>query len=65
MGLLMGVPYLKRDLVALGSMAEYDEPLRCTIRDKRQAIAYLVIFLSGIGFGLVLWCQENLVLEEV
>ena len=55
--MVMGVPRLKFDLLALGRLTEYQAPPRRQLRVQRQSVAYLMGDTSGLGFGLVLWCQ--------
>ena len=58
------VPRLKFYLLALGRITEYQSPPWRQLSLQRQAVAYLMVDASGLGFGLVLWSQEQLVSES-
>ena len=53
--LVMKVPPLKFDLLALGRLTEDQTPQLRQLRSQRQAVAYLMGNASGLGFGSVLW----------
>ena len=61
--LVMGVPRLEFDLLALVRISEYQTPLRRQLREQGQAVAYLMRYASGLVFGLVLWFQGKIVSE--
>ena len=61
--LVRGVPFLRNYLEALKLLTEGEVyPRRC-LRVMRQAVAYLMVDASGLGFGSVMWSQRRLVLE--
>ena len=62
--LVMGVPPLEFDLIALGRLTEDQTPPQRQLRAQRQADAYIMGDASGLGFGLVLWGQGKLVSES-
>ena len=60
----MGVNLLKYELLALGRLTEYLTLPRRQLRSQIQAVAYLMVDASGLGFGLMIWGEEKLVLES-
>ena len=62
--LVMGVPRLKFDLLALGRLTEDQTPLRRQLWVQKQAVAYLMVDAIGSGLGLVLLGQVQLVSES-
>ena len=61
-GLGMGCSAIEGGLYALGILTEDRVPPRKHIRAKGQTVDYFMVNASRIGFGLVLWCQNKLVL---
>ena len=53
--LLMGFPHLKVYLLALVRLTEEQAPLRRQLRAQIQAVAYIMVDVSGLGFGPVIW----------
>ena len=62
--LVMGVTRLKFYLLALGRLTEDQAQPRKKLRVQRQAVAYLIGYASGLGFGSVLLGQGKLVSES-
>ena len=62
--LVMGVPCLKFYLLVMGRLTEDQEPPWRQLMTQRQAVAYLMGYASGLGFGSVLWVQGKLVSES-
>ena len=53
--LFMVVPQLNLYLLSLGRLTDDQAPLQIQLRTQRQAVAYLMVDVSGLGFGLVIW----------
>ena len=60
----MGVLRLKLYLLALGRLTDDQAPTRRQLRAQIQAVAYLMGYASGLGFGVVLWVQGEMVSES-
>ena len=59
--LVKDITRLKEDLKALRNMTEEEEPPRLQIRETIQAVAYLMVDSSRLGFVSVMWFQRRLV----
>ena len=55
---------MKLDLLDLGRLPEDQAPPQRQLRLQKQAVAYLMGYTSGLGFGLVLWGQGKRVSES-
>ena len=62
--LVVGVPQLKCDLLALVILTEQQTPPRRQLMAQRQAVAYILGDASGLVFRLMLWVQGKLVSES-
>ena len=62
--LVMGVPRLKFDLIAMGILNEYQTVPQRKLREQRLAVTYIMGDASALRFGLVLWGQGKLVSES-
>ena len=62
--LVVGVPQLKCDLLALVILTEDQAPLRIKLRAQIQAVAYIMGDVSGLGFGPVIWGEGKFVSES-
>ena len=59
--LLKRVPCMGYDIIALRKLTEVEKHPRRQLRAGIQAVTYLMVDSSGIGFGSVLWGQGGLV----
>ena len=62
--MVIGVPRLGGDLLALGMLTKDNEPPQRKLRAQGQLFAYLMGYASGICFGSVFWGQERIILES-
>ena len=56
---IWGVPRLKVYLDDLGMLTEHRRTPLIHIMSKRQAVSYIMGYLSVLGFGSVLWCKKS------
>ena len=52
---MIGVTWLIQNLLALLIFAKYPGTPQRQLRSKRQAVAYLMGYVSDVVFGSVLW----------
>ena len=58
---MKGVLRLKKDVDALKHLEEEKIPPRLQLIAMRQAVAYLMLYSSGLRFGSVMWSQIRLI----